>query len=146
MLEYLEEVNPQKNNFVVIHLKGNHFNFINRYPSQFTKWGTPGKYDLILNYLNSIAYTDSILEKIYNYASAKLNLQAILYFSDHGTLPDKRRSPNFDGFGTVRIPMFAYFSDEYIQKNKEIYRTLSDNQNKYFTNDLSYELMCSTLI
>ena len=39
--------------------------------------------------------------------------------------------------------MFAYFSDEYIQKNKEIYRTLSDNQNKYFTNDLSYELMCS---
>ena len=68
-----------------------------------------------------------ILEKIYNYASAKLNLQAILYFSDHGTLPDKRRSPNFDGFGTVRIPMFAYFSDEYIQKNKEIYQTLSDN-------------------
>jgi heptose-I-phosphate ethanolaminephosphotransferase len=42
LLEYLEEVNPQKNNFVVIHLKGNHFNFINRYPSQFTKWGTPG--------------------------------------------------------------------------------------------------------
>lgn len=40
LLEYLEEVNPQKNNFVVIHLKGNHFNFINRYPSQFTKWGT----------------------------------------------------------------------------------------------------------
>ena len=143
LLEYLEEVNPQKNNFVVIHLKGNHFNFINRYPSQFTKWGTPGKYDLILNYLNSIAYTDSILEKIYNYASAKLNLQAMLYFSDHGTLPDKRRSPNFDGFGTVRIPMFAYFSDEYIQKNKEIYQTLLDNQNKYFTNDLSYELMCS---
>jgi len=67
----------------------------------------------------------------------------MLYFSDHGTLPDKRRSPNFDGFGTVRIPMFAYFSDEYIQKNKEIYQTLSDNQNKYFTNDLSYELMCS---
>ena len=143
LLEYLDEVDPQKNNFVILHLKGNHFNFINRYPAAFTKWGTPGKYDLLLNYLNSIAYTDSILEKIYEYASTKLNLQAMLYFSDHGTLPDKRRSPNFDGFGTVRIPMFAYFSNEYISKNKEIYQTLSDHQQKYFTNDLAYELMCS---
>ena len=136
LLEYLDEVDPQKNNFVILHLKGNHFNFINRYPAAFTKWGTPGKYDLLLNYLNSIAYTDSILEKIYEYASTKLNLQAMLYFSDHGT-------PNFDGFGTVRIPMFAYFSNEYISKNKEIYQTLSDHQQKYFTNDLAYELMCS---
>lgn len=143
LLEYLDEVDPQKNNFVILHLKGNHFNFINRYPAAFTKWGIPGKYDLLLNYLNSIAYTDSILEKIYEYASTKLNLQAMLYFSDHGTLPDKRRSPNFDGFGTVRIPMFAYFSNEYISKNKEIYQTLSDHQQKYFTNDLAYELMCS---
>lgn len=143
LLDYLDEIDSQKNNFVVIHLKGNHFNFINRYPPEFTKWGKPGKYDLILNYLNSIAYTDSILEKIHNYASKNLNLQALLYFSDHGTLPDKRRSPNFDGFGTVRIPMFAYFSDEYIQKNNEIYQTLSENQHRYFTNDLAYDLMCS---
>ena len=143
LLEYLDEVDPQKNNFVILHLKGNHFNFINRYPAAFTKWGTPGKYDLILNYLNSIAYTDSILEKIYEYTSTKLNLQAMLYFSDHGTLPDKRRSPNFDGFGTVRIPMFAWFSDEYIEKNTSVYQTLANHQNYYFTNDLAYELMCS---
>lgn len=28
LLDYLDEVDPTKNNFVVIHLKGNHFNFI----------------------------------------------------------------------------------------------------------------------
>ncbi|MCD8199005.1 MAG: phosphoethanolamine transferase [Phascolarctobacterium sp.] len=143
LLEYIKEVNPQENNFVIIHLKGSHFNFINRYPREFTKWGKPGKYDLILNYLNSLAYTDHVIEKIYNYATEKLNLQALLYFSDHATRPDKRRSPNFDGFATVRIPMFACFSDEYIEKNKSVYETLKLHKDYYFTNDLVYELLCS---
>lgn len=66
----------------------------------------------------------------------------MLYFSDHAVIPDKRRSPNFDGFGTVRIPMFTYFSDEYIEKHTNIFTALSDNQNKHFTNDLIYELVC----
>ncbi|MCD7975087.1 MAG: phosphoethanolamine transferase [Phascolarctobacterium sp.] len=145
LLEYLKEVNSKENNFVIIHLKGSHFNFINRYPKEFTKWGEPGKYDLILNYINSLAYTDHVIEKIYNYAREKLNLQAILYFSDHATRPDKRRSPNFDGFATVRIPMFAYFSDEYIEKNKSVYETLKLQKDYYFTNDLVYELLCSIL-
>lgn len=143
LLEYLKEADPKKNNFIVLHLIGNHFNFINRYPYSFSTFSKPGKYDLIPNYIDSIAYTDYVLQKVTEYAQENLNLQALLYFSDHGTLPDKRRSPNFDGFGTVRIPMFAYFSDEYIQKNNEIYQTLSENQHRYFTNDLAYDLMCS---
>ena len=142
LLDYLDEVNPSKNNFVVIHLKGNHFNFLNRYPESFTKWGEPGKYDLILNYINSIAYTDHILESIWKYGKEKLNLQAMVYFSDHATIPDKRRSSNFDGFATVRIPMFVYLADEYIAKYHDTYSALKNNKDKYFTNDLAYELMC----
>ena len=142
LLDYLYEVDPTKNNFVVIHLKGNHFNFINRYPQNFAKFSEPEKYDLIPNYIDSIRYTDYILQKIWEYGKQKLNLQAMLYFSDHAVIPDKRRSPNFDGFGTVRIPMFTYFSDEYIEKHNNIFTALSDNQNKHFTNDLIYELVC----
>lgn len=142
LLDYLDEVDPSKNNFVVIHLKGNHFNFLNRYPESFTKWGEPGKYDLILNYINSIAYTDHILESIWKYGIKNLNLQAMVYFSDHATIPDKRRSSNFDGFATVRIPMFVYLADEYIAKYPDTYSALKNNKDKYFTNDLAYELMC----
>lgn len=142
LLEYLSEVDPQKNNFVVIHLKGNHFNFINRYPQNFAKFSKPGKYDLIPNYIDSVRYTDYILQKIWEYGSEKLNLQAMLYFSDHATIPDKRRAPDFGGFATVRIPMFTYFSDEYIQKYPETYKTLRNNEKQYFTNDLVYNLMC----
>lgn len=142
LLDYLDEVDPTKNNFVVIHLKGNHFNFINRYPQSFAKFSEPGKYDLIPNYIDSIRYTDYILQKIWEYGTQKLNLQAMLYFSDHATIPDKRRAPDFGGFATVRIPMFTYFSDEYITKFPKTVNTLRQNENQYFTNDLAYDLMC----
>lgn len=142
LLDYLDEVDPKKNNFVVIHLKGNHFNFINRYPQNFAKFSEPDKYDLIPNYIDSIRYTDYILKRIWEYGMQKLNLQAMLYFSDHATIPDKRRAPDFGGFGTVRIPMFTYFSDEYIKKYPDTYNTLKKNEKQYFTNDLAYDLMC----
>ena len=135
LLPYLDELNPEKNNFLIVHLKGNHFNFLNRFPESFTKFGTPGKYDLEVNYADSIAYTDYILEQIFNHAKDKLNLQAMVYFSDHATVPDKRRSPNFEGLASVRIPFFTYFADEYIAQHKEVYDTLKMHENFYWTND-----------
>ena len=143
LLPYLEELDAEKNNFLVVHLKGNHFNFLNRFPESFTKFGTPGKYDLEVNYANSIAYTDYVLEQIFNYAKDNLNLQAMVYFSDHATVPDKRRSPNFEGLASVRIPFFTYFADEYIAQHQEVYDTLKKHENFYWTNDLAYELLCS---
>lgn len=137
LLPYLDELDPEKNNFLVIHLKGN------RFPESFTKFGTPGKYDLEVNYADSIAYTDYVLEQIFNYAKDKLNLQAMVYFSDHATVPDKRRSPNFEGLASVRIPFFTYFSDEYISQHKEVSATLKKHANLYWTNDLAYELLCN---
>lgn len=145
LLAYLDELNPEKNNFLIVHLKGNHFNFLNRFPESFTKFGTPGKYDLEVNYADSIAYTDYILEQIFNHAKDKLNLQAMVYFSDHATVPDKRRSPNFEGLASVRIPFFTYFADEYIAHHKEVYDTLKKHERLYWTNDLAYELLCSVL-
>ena len=145
LLDYLGELDKTKNNFLVVHLKGSHFNFLNRYPESFTKFGTPGKYDLELNYANSITYTDYVLEKIFSYAKENLNLQAMVYFSDHATVPDKRRSPNFEGLASVRIPLFTYFADEYIAEHKKTYATLKQHENYYWTNDLAYELLCSIL-
>lgn len=145
LLPYLQELDPTQNNFLVVHLKGSHFNFLNRYPKSFTKFGTPGKYDLELNYANSITYTDYVLEKIFSYAKENLNLQAMVYFSDHATVPDKRRSPNFEGLASVRIPLFTYFADEYIAEHKKTYATLKQHENYYWTNDLAYELLCSIL-
>lgn len=142
LIDFLDEVDPGKNNFVVLHLKGSHFNFMSRYPQAFTRWGTPGVQDNVVNYKNSICYTDSILQQFFEYGKTRLNLQAMLYFSDHATEPGRRRKPNFEGFQMTRIPMFAYFSDEYIRLHSNRVSALQKNREKYFTNDLVYDLMC----
>ena len=67
----------------------------------------------------------------------------MIYFSDHATIPDKRRSPNFEGLASVRIPLFTYFTDEYIAKNESIVKNLREHSEYYWTNDLAYELLCS---
>lgn len=145
LLDFLDEVDNTKNNFIVFHLMGSHFNFINRYPAEATQWGTPGVQDNMLNYLNSIHYTDSLLKKIYDYANEKLNLSAMLFFSDHGCIPDKRRVPQFDGFDFLRIPMSLHCTDSYISRHRERFEAFKANKDKYFTNDLMYEAVCGLL-
>ena len=145
LLDFFTEIDTTKNNLIVFHLMGSHFNFINRYPAEATQWGKPGVQDNILNYKNSIHYTDSLLKKIYDYASKNLNLQAMIYFSDHGCIPDKRRLPQFDGFAFLHIPLSIHFTDNYISCHKERFDALKANKEKYFTNDLMYELFCGVI-
>jgi len=142
LLDYFTEVDPTENNFIVFHLKGSHFNYINRYPQDRAHFSKPHKYDLVPNYLDSLAYTDYILEQIHTYAKEHFNLQAMLYFSDHGEIPTSRRNPDSKDFPNLRIPMFTYFSDEYKKLFPDTFETLKAHQNRYFTNDLIYELVC----
>lgn len=145
LLEFLDEVDPTKNNLLVVHLKGSHFNFINRYPPSYPEAKHTPKDDVVEQYRTSLHYSDSIMRQVFEYASEKLNMQTMLYFSDHATIPNKRRSPNFNGYGMVRIPMFVYCSDKFIEQHPDRYEALKNNRLRYFTNDLVYELMCGLM-
>lgn len=145
LVDFLDEVDPTKNNLVVLHLKGSHFNFLNRYPAEMTVWGKPGVQDNVVNYENSIRYTDSILRQFYEYGREKLNLQSMIYFSDHATVPDRKRSPSFNGFGETRIPLLVWVSDEYIKLHGKRFEALKANRDKYWTNDLFYDLFCGVM-
>lgn len=142
LIDFLDEVDPLHNNLVVLHLKGSHFNFENRFPSQCRQWGRHGDDDNIVNYKNSLHYTDSVLKRFYDYGKGKLNLQVFVYFSDHGCVPDRHRLPNFGGFGDTRIPLMVWLSDEYCDCHSERADSLRANRERYWTNDLVYELMC----
>lgn len=142
LLNYLKTIDPAKNNFIVLHFMGSHADFQNRYPKGFAKWGTPGKNEPTLHYDNSLYYSDYVLSEIYNYAKANLNLQAMVYFSDHGCIPDRKRHPDKNPFAMNRIPLFVYLSDEYKATYPETAAALTANKDKYFTNDLIYDMMC----
>lgn len=145
LLSYLPQVDPQKNNFIVFHIMGSHDNYINRYPPDFTRWGKPNVYEPILDYDNSIAYTDKFLQDVYNYAKENLNLQSLLYFSDHGVDPRSKRHPDEAGFISLRIPLFLYLSPEYRSLYPLTASTLRQHQDTYFTNDLIYEAIAGIL-
>lgn len=145
LLEYIKTVDRDKNNFIVLHFMGSHDNYQNRYPVSFAKWGNPEKNEPIIDYDNSLYYSDYVLSKVYEYAKANLNLQAMVYFSDHGTVPDWKRHPDKNPFTANRIPLFVYLSDEYMTLYPETTKALKENTNKYFTNDLIYDMMCGIL-
>lgn len=146
LLGFLDEVDAERNNLVVVHLKGSHFPFGNRYPADRAVWSASDGEDAnVVAYMNSIRYTDDILRQIHEYASQKLNMQAMVYFSDHATIPDRTRTPGFMGFGMTRIPLYVYLSEEYSCKHQATDAALRDNREKYFTNDLVYELMCGVM-
>lgn len=143
LLDFLDEVDPRVNNFVVLHLKGSHFNFANRYPAAEAMWQPqPGEDRNVVNYLNSIHYTDGILRRIFDYARDRLSLDAMVYFSDHATIPDRTRTPGFMGFGMTRIPLAVWLSDNYRSNHPWRDAAMRANAGRHFTNDLVYELMC----
>ena len=142
LIPYLRKVDPTKNNLIVLHIMGSHDSYANRYPKSFTKWPAQGDSTALNEYDNSLAYTDWFLQKVYDYGKSNLNLQAMLYFADHGVDPKTKRNPNEATFVALRIPMFLYLSDEYTKTYPQTSRTLQQHEYAYFTNDLIYDMVC----
>lgn len=144
LLQFLQQVDPNEKNFVVLHLMGSHIEYRNRYPEEFQHFND-GKINEKADFDNTVFYTDWVLSQIFDYAKENLCLDAMIYFSDHGSDPDVGRQPDSASFTVLRIPMFCYLSREYQQRNSDIAQTVKDHQHHFFTNDLEYEFICGIL-
>ena len=148
LLPYLEKVGGNENNFVVLHLMGSHIYYNNRYPKEFKRWVTEdgtGMATAAPSYANSILYTDYILSQIYDYAEKNLNLQAMIYFSDHGENLKISHNPDVFLFDMVRIPLFIYLSKDYQNALPNQTKNLYDHKDFYFTNDMLYDTICGLI-
>lgn len=148
LLDFLKKLNPAENNFVVLHLMGSHIYYNHRYPKIFKKWTTAdgtGMATSAAAYANTILYTDFVLSKFFDYARKNLNLQAMIYFSDHGENLQISHNPDVFSFDMVRIPMFIYLSPEYEKNFPTQTKNLLDRREEYFTNDLMYDTVCGIL-
>ena len=145
LLPWLKQIDPSKNNFIILHIMGSHDNYINRYPPEFTRWKIHDAEERIDEYDNSLAYTDKFLEDVHAYGINNLNLQAMLYFSDHGANPLRKRHPELSDYISLRIPMFLYLSPEYQKLYPGTTATLHSHAESYFTNDLIYEMIAGLL-
>lgn len=140
LVETIDQLQISDKMLIIIHLMGSHAPYEDRYPSEFAKFGNIKKVD---RYDNSILYTDFVLQKIYERVQILPNFKALIYFSDHREAIDQdleHDEGNFV-FDMVEIPMYMYFSDEYIQEHPNIFQNLKSAQNDVFTNDLIFNTM-----
>ncbi len=89
LVNYLQSVDFKKPVFVVLHQKGSHFPYEQRYPSdyEFFKTAKGGTFRELQNnyYDNSVRYTDAMLAKLSKIIEKKTNRPTYLIFtSDHG--------------------------------------------------------------
>ena len=145
LLPYLNSINKDENNFVVFHLYGSHIYYHHRYPQNYQKWTDPGEQGKIADYKNSLLFTDNVLKEIYNYGREKLNMDAMIYLSDHGSTPGIVRNPDTAMPIVFHIPLFVYLSPSYQNEHQLVAQTLKNNTQQYFTNDLLYNLVCGVL-
>lgn len=111
---------------IILHTKGSHFNYTQRYPRSFAKWQPEcvnvddkcTKAELINSYDNSITYVDHFLVNVFDQMRDK---KAIVFFAaDHGEsineherlhgTPRKMAPPE-----QFRVPMMVWMSDKYLE-------------------------------
>lgn len=141
LLPLLKTADPSKNNFIVIHIMGSHIYYNDRYPHEFSKWKKGPNPEGIEAYANSQLYTDWLLQQIYTYGKDNLNLQAMVYFSDHGESVDKSHNPDTFDFVMTHIPFWMYLSPQYRAAYPQTVSALDSHEHQYFTNDLLYDTL-----
>ena len=145
VLPLLKTIDPNKNNFIVVHIMGSHIYYNDRYPHEFSKWKKGPYPDGAEAYANSQLYTDWLLKEIYTYGKDNLNLQAMVYFSDHGESLNKSHNPDTFDFDMTHIPFWIYLSPQYIAKYPLTFDTLASRKDQYWTNDLLYDAIVGLL-
>ncbi|QJT83164.1 kdo(2)-lipid A phosphoethanolamine 7''-transferase [Kosakonia sp. MUSA4] len=111
---------------IIMHTKGSHFNYTQRYPRSFAQW-TPecvgvddkcSKAELINSFDNSVSYVDHFIDSVIDKMRDRKAI--IFYAADHGEsinekehlhgTPRKMAPPE-----QFRVPMMVWMSDKYLE-------------------------------
>lgn len=143
------------NIFAVVHTYGSHFNYRERYPQKYTVYkpddvteiNRKDKDKLVNAYDNSILYTDNFLFQITGILEDTGACSSLMFASDHGEdiMDDGRMrflhaSPN-PTFYQLRIPMFIWFSPEYISSVPEKVEAAYANKPKPVTTNTIFHTL-----
>ena len=126
---------------IIVHLMGNHGSYEDRYPHNFQKFNGRGK--VIDAYDNSILYNDYVVSKIYDAVKGLPNFQGMVYFSDHTDAVDQGLAHDASSFvyPMTYIPLYMFFSPNYIHQYGKTFQTLKSHSDSCFTNDLIFNTM-----
>ena len=117
---------PEGKHLIVLHTKGSHYNYVQRYPRSYARW-TPecvnvdtkcSREEFINAYDNSVLYVDTFIDKVIDQVRDKKAI--VFYAADHGEsinekehlhgTPRKMAPPE-----QFRVPMMVWMSDKYLE-------------------------------
>lgn len=119
------ENHPEGKHLIVLHTKGSHYNYVQRYPRSYARW-TPecvnvdtkcSREEFINAYDNSVLYVDTFIDKVIDQVRDKKAI--VFYAADHG----ESINDNEHLHGTprhmappeqFRVPMMVWMSDKYL--------------------------------
>lgn len=150
VLDAIKTIPNSGKKIVFIHLFGNHWTYKHRYPAdrfnvfQGKEYVHKAKDVQVVNeYDNSMVYNDYIMEHIFNYAKKNWDVANIAYVSDHSEAvkSGNKHIPGKYERDMATIPVYFYFSDEYISHNKEKFDRIIASKKIPFTNDMMYNML-----
>ncbi|EGV6116817.1 kdo(2)-lipid A phosphoethanolamine 7''-transferase [Salmonella enterica subsp. enterica serovar Chester] len=117
--------NPEGKHLIILHTKGSHFNYTQRYPRSYAQWkpeciGVDSgctKAQMINSYDNSVTYVDHFITSVFDQLRDKKAI--VFYAADHGESINEREHLH----GTprdmappeqFRVPMLVWMSDKYL--------------------------------
>ena len=142
------------NSLTIIHLMGSHTFYQSRYPKTFDYFKAKDMKECNTDdakshkaaYLNSLRYTDHLLDKMIKHYSSQRAL--VFYFSDHGEMVDEPQQRGFYGHGmnvdrpSIDVPFFVYASPQLRKEHPELWTRIKKAQFRpfstaWFTNSLT---------
>lgn len=159
---YLDSLDWERNNLLVLHVIGNHAPYRKRFPPGFPQvkvrgreWLggadiSPIKIRQYGEYMTSIAFLDHVLGEIH----AKLLANdarpiSMVFVPDHG---EEVMHPRYWGhhlmsftWDKLRIPALVWLSTGYRNRYPEKLPNLKNNASRIFTNDLTFDLLMGLL-
>ena len=145
LLDLLKKIPKQGRKFIVLHLMGSHMPYEDRVPTEFVRERGRMNDTKENRYDTSILHSDYILQSVYEYGKKHLNLQAMIYCSDHGEDMQYGHATAHFTFDMVRIPMFVYLSEKYRNTYQDRAKNLNDHRDAVFTNDLMFDTVCGIM-
>ncbi len=146
---------PQGKHLIVLHTKGSHYSYYQRYTRDFAKW-TPecvginkncSKQELINAYDNSILYVDTFLSRVIDQLRDKKAI--VIYAADHGEsinekehlhgTPRKLAPPE-----QFRVPMIMWMSDKYLGKSGQSQNVCPSGNSRQRSRYHAVTLSCTT--
>ncbi|HCI0138931.1 TPA: kdo(2)-lipid A phosphoethanolamine 7''-transferase [Salmonella enterica subsp. enterica serovar Infantis] len=117
--------NPEGKHLIILHTKGSHFNYTQRYPRSYAQWkpecigvdSVCTKAQMINSYDNSVTYVDHFITSVFDQLRDKKAI--VFYAADHGESINEREhlhgTPrNMAPPEQFRVPMLVWMSDKYL--------------------------------